>query len=846
MKHTRRVFLSSLLATPAAVTLDMPRFGLLAAPAQSRPWRRFENPGVIRYDASCFTINGRDVFLFGAEFHYPRCPRELWQDRFLKLRRAGFTTIETMVFWNYHEREEGRFDFSELEAFLKLAQEMGFWVIVRPGPYICAEFERAGFPRWIIAKRFPLRSMHPESLKTSKYWYDHVMPVIRAHQITSGGPIILMQIENEYDFWNLPAPEKREYVRFLAQTAWQAGIDVPLFTNWTKVVRSESDPDMDRIMDTCDFYPRWDFLKEVPPALEKLRKEKAHAPLGIAELQGGWFSQIGGRLSVDQEGVEAAQLNALTKTVFELGVTYFNYYMGYGGNNFDWAAKTLTTTYDYAAPIREPGGLWDKYYAARGLGEFLKTFGPLLLRSQVLPDACQSTNPEVSVSERINGSSALLFVRANTEAEHHFRMTVRDPMKPAERPISIPRKGELVMGPREMKVLPIQVPLMGWQLRYSTAEYLAHGVVGDRTFLLVYDEPGRTAEIALSSSEEPQLHGDTSYVDWIKDDQCLVIGLRFETKEKFVLVNDRLLLVALPTSVALRTWVAEFPAGAIPGSKGSSPAAVPFITDAYFLAESDGKAQRAWGELDFLPGTHAITTLLPSKPSQVRADGKTLDFDYDPQFQSLSVRLSTPASHYKGVELKDLQVSRERFEASSGHWTTTPLRALEDLGPVPYGYVKYRASMVYSHERKMFISTFADDFKRVFLNGHEVVEASNSDTFIEFSAAGYLRPGPNTVEVSYEAFGSPNGDDNMGELKGVEFVRLGSDPQTALDVGSWEIQTFPVVMRDRGVDMDASFGGWEAATVPGTAIPRELVPAFTWCRAEFTLKKVTEGWTVPW
>ena len=117
---------------------------------------------------------------------------------------------------------------------------------------------------------------------------------------------------------------------------------------------------------------------------EKLRREEPASPLAITELQGGWFSEFGGLLSVKQDGVDAAQINMLTKTALELGVTSFNYYMGFGGTNFDWAAKKLTTTYDYAAPIREPGGLWDKYYAVRGIGQSLRAFGSVLTRAVAL------------------------------------------------------------------------------------------------------------------------------------------------------------------------------------------------------------------------------------------------------------------------------------------------------------------------------------------------------------------------------------------------------------------------------------------------------------------------------
>ena len=207
----------------------------------------FPKPELIRYDSECYTIGGVDTFIFSLECPYPRCAREEWRDRFVKIKQAGFNTIDTYVFWNYHEREKGEFGFSELEEFLTLAAEFGFFVIVRPGPYVDAEFERGGFPAYVIAQRFPVRSMHPDSLRTSKHWYDNVLPVIRRHQITEGGPIILMQIENEIDFTDVPEVEQREYMRFLAKLAWDTGINVPLISNVSSTVRDRSDPDMARI-----------------------------------------------------------------------------------------------------------------------------------------------------------------------------------------------------------------------------------------------------------------------------------------------------------------------------------------------------------------------------------------------------------------------------------------------------------------------------------------------------------------------------------------------------------------------------------------------------------------------
>ena len=308
---------------------------------------------------------------------------------------------------------------------------------------------------------------------------------------------------------------------------------MPVITCWTRQARENSDPDMARIMDTCNFYPRWKIVKEVVPELQKLRKEEPVSPLAITELQGGWFSQFGGKLSVDQDGVNAEQLDTLTKTVLEQGVTSFSYYMGFGGTNFDWAAKTLTTTYDYAAPIREPGGLWDKYYAARGICQFLRLHGDVLTRAQALEGAPKS-RIQLSITERVNGQSAVVFVRENANAEQHFKMTFVDPNSPTKRKISVPREGELVLGPREMKMLAVQVPIPGSQLRYSTAEVLAHGVNLDRHFLILYDLPGRVAEISLATRDEPHLEGETTYQYWDPEYESVVFGVRFEKTEKLL------------------------------------------------------------------------------------------------------------------------------------------------------------------------------------------------------------------------------------------------------------------------------------------------------------------------
>lgn len=366
--------------------------------AQDTP-RPFTHPDRIRYDSHCLTIDGKDMLIYSGAFHYFRCPRELWRDRFQKIKAAGFNTVETYVAWNWSEPEmpNGLDDFSkvhldDLDDWLSMAEDFGFYVIVRPGPYICAEWDSGGFPQWLLAKKPAnydgqwLRSDNPAFLAWSKHWYDAVCPVIAKHQISRKGKgkpgVILMQLENEYDFEKFPDHVKINHIKALAQDARADGIDIPFITCWTHQVRGSSDPVLREVFDCCNFYPRWKIDNELDTKIAKLRDEQPDAPLGTTELQGGWFSNVGGKLSEDQDGLTGSQINYLTLVALADGDTLMNYYMLFGGSNFgDTGARGITTTYDYAAPIREWGGVDERYRRVWAIGHMLTEHGARLARA---------------------------------------------------------------------------------------------------------------------------------------------------------------------------------------------------------------------------------------------------------------------------------------------------------------------------------------------------------------------------------------------------------------------------------------------------------------------------------
>jgi len=414
----------------------------------------------VRYDGHCFTINGKDTFLFSGAFHYFRCPKPLWRSRFQKIKDAGFNAVETYVPWNWHERNQpaGLTDFSQvdlqdLKDWLKMAQdEFGLYTIIRPGPYICAEWDGGGYPRWLLnfkpaQPRRPdlwLRSDDPDYLAWSKHWYDAVCPVIAREQLTrkprGGHGVILFQIENEYDFNGGTREERENHLRALYQYAKADGIEVPIFTCWTREIRGSQDPLLSQVFDGCNEYPRWN----VKTARNDVLKEKAaqpNAPGMVPELQGGWFSQIGGILSEDQEGVTASQINAVTLMAYEGGATITSYYMLYGGMNPDgWGARSLTTTYDYNAPIREHGGVGDRYFAVQAIGNLLKKYGGDLARTDPVKCTREGGDSDVDLEVRRNPNGRTFVFCFNSDRQS-------------------PRQGEVLLKPEIGAPIPVKYDL---------------------------------------------------------------------------------------------------------------------------------------------------------------------------------------------------------------------------------------------------------------------------------------------------------------------------------------------------------------------------------------------------
>ena len=178
-----------------------------------------------------FYMDGKPVKIISGAFHYFRTVPEYWRDRLEKLRNMGCNTVETYIPWNMHEPEKGKFRFDgllDIERFVNLAGELGLYVILRPSPYICAEWEFGGLPAWLLREDgMKLRVNYPPFLKHVEEYYRVLLPKLVPMQCTHGGPVILMQVENEYGYY----ANDTGYLKAVRKLMTDGGVEVPLVTS---------------------------------------------------------------------------------------------------------------------------------------------------------------------------------------------------------------------------------------------------------------------------------------------------------------------------------------------------------------------------------------------------------------------------------------------------------------------------------------------------------------------------------------------------------------------------------------------------------------------------------------
>ncbi|KAA1189280.1 glycoside hydrolase family 35 protein [Paenibacillus sp. B2(2019)] len=306
-------------------------------------------------------LEGEPFRIISGAMHYFRCVPEYWEDRLRKIKAMGCNTVETYVPWNVHEPHEGEFHFegmADIVKFIRIAEQVGLYLIVRPAPYICAEWEFGGFPAWLLNRELRLRTSDPSYLQKVAAYYDQLIPLLAPLQKSKGGPILAFQIENEYGSYG----NDQAYLQALRQMLVERGIEELLFT---------SDGPNDLMLSggiTSGIWATANFGSRANEGFDTLLKHQPDAPLMCMEFWNGWFDQWG-KEHHTRDGKDAA--NSLDE-ILARGASV-NFYMAHGGTNFGFMNganysekyEPTITSYDYDSPISEAGDLTSKYHFFR-------------------------------------------------------------------------------------------------------------------------------------------------------------------------------------------------------------------------------------------------------------------------------------------------------------------------------------------------------------------------------------------------------------------------------------------------------------------------------------------------
>ena len=318
--------------------------------------------GILTYKDDKFYLDSKPYVIMSGAMHYFRIPREYWRDRLQKLLECGLNTVETYTPWNLHEPKEGQFDFSgnlDIEAYIDTARELGLNVILRPGPYICAEWDMGGLPSWLLNySDISLRCYDPLFLSKVENYYKELLSRIRPRLSTNGGNVFMLQIENEYGSFG----DDKRYLDAVADIYKKEGMDCLLFTSDGPCLCMLSGGSMENYLCTGNFgsSPEENF--------KAIREYRGVEPFMCCEYWCGWFDHWGEEHHVRPPEEVKADIGEFLR----LGAS-FNIYMFHGGTNFaftnganhDKGYQPTVTSYDYNAPLSEAGDRTPLYYHIR-------------------------------------------------------------------------------------------------------------------------------------------------------------------------------------------------------------------------------------------------------------------------------------------------------------------------------------------------------------------------------------------------------------------------------------------------------------------------------------------------
>ncbi|KAF2018726.1 glycoside hydrolase family 35 protein [Aaosphaeria arxii CBS 175.79] len=502
-----------------------------------KEWIRTSKRGplqdIVTWDEDSLFVNGERLLLYSGEVHPYRLPvPDLHRDIFQKIKALGYNGVSFYVDWALLEgkpgtyRADGVFD---LKPFFDAASEVGIYLIARPGPYINAEVSGGGFPGWLQRVNGTLRTKSPEFLKATDLYMASIGKTIADAQITNGGPIILVQPENEYTQATsdqvFPDPD---YMEYIYKQLRDAGVVVPLISNDASP-KGHNAPGQPAPVDIYghDGYPLgfdcanpavWPD-KALPANWRQLHEQQSPStPYSILEFQGGSFDPWGGPGFDKCEVLVSSEFQRVFyKNLYSFGVTILNLYMTFGGTNWgNLGHPGGYTSYDYAAVIREDRRVDREKYSEQKLqANFLKVSPQYLtLTPGNSSNNLWTTSTDLTVTVAANESTRFYYVRHakyNTLDSTKYKLTIPTT---AFGNITVPQiaNTSLTLSGRDSKIHVSNYDIGQATLVYSTAEIFTWHKYEDKTVLVLYGGPGETHEFVLAVTGLEVLEGEVQSI----------------------------------------------------------------------------------------------------------------------------------------------------------------------------------------------------------------------------------------------------------------------------------------------------------------------------------------------
>ena len=519
----------------AAVVAALTASGSSAARAPRRMTHQAAGAAATRtvtFDKYSLMLDGKRTFIWSGEFHPFRLPSpSLWRDVLEKMKAEGYDAVSIYFDWGYHSPKPGVYDFTgvrNMDALLDIAQQVGLYVIARPGPYINGELDAGGFPGWLLTQSGRARTNAPDYMAAADQWLHQIDQVLARHQYTNGtGPVILYQIENEL---GSTGSAQRSYLQNLAAQVRADGITVPIFHN-DKGRNGDWVPQSSTVPGTVagpvdlyafDGYPGGTCHTDATPGSPNAApdwgiwgpggaKGGASASPGTpgytAEFGGGWFDYWGSAGTYPCTAVREGP--GYERVFYETNIanrlTLENFYMTFGGTSWGWLpAPVVYTSYDYGAAISEARQIRPKATAMKELGLFLQST-PEITKVDPGP-AVTPSDPAIKVYDDVNpdtGTHFLIAMHNPSNATTNDSFSV--PITTSDGSYTIPQSGTLQINGQDAKILVADDDLGGQHLVYSTSELMTHFAQGVRDVALLHGRDGEDGETVLRYASEPHV-----------------------------------------------------------------------------------------------------------------------------------------------------------------------------------------------------------------------------------------------------------------------------------------------------------------------------------------------------